>query len=597
MHVIATAGHVDHGKSALLHALTGMEPDRWDVEKRRGMTLDLGFVWTELPGGETVAFVDVPGHERFTTTMLAGVGPVPAVLLIVAADEGWRAQTTEHVAIVNSLGVRHGILVVTRSDLADPAPALADARARLATTSLAGCASVAVSSITGAGIPELRSALDRLVAELPRAETAGRVRLFVDRAFTIRGSGTVVTGTLASGTLRQGDQLDLVRSGTRTRIRGLESLNAKHDSVSAVARVAVNLRGLPVDDLRRGDALVSPDAWPMTEQVDVRLFDIAPDDLPGDLVLHLGSAAIPGRIRPLGEDTGRLRLATPQPLQPGDRAVLREPSSRLATGLVVIDVDPPALRRRGAAKARAAELDALVDRPDVLTEVARRGSMTRERLAVLGILGEAEPLPAGLSTVGEHVVHPATWQRWHEELSAAVDEHRAANPLAAGLPAKSAQQQLRIPDPQLVEALVKDSGGKLTARDGRIARPGSGPAFTDDVRRALDDVCARLDKDPLDSPDIPELTEAGLTSAILAAAAKAGLLLRLPGDVVLHPTGPDVAAARIAELPQPFTLSAARQALGTTRRIAVPLLEHLDATGRTVRIDGALRRMGDATPD
>jgi selenocysteine-specific elongation factor len=535
----------------------------------------------------------VPGHEKFTTTMLAGVGSVPAVLLIVAADEGWRAQTTEHVAIINSLDVRHGILVVTRSDLADPGPTLADARARLATTSLAGCAAVAVSSLTGAGIPELRSALDRLVAGLPKPATSGRVRLFVDRAFTIKGSGTVVTGTLASGTLRQGDQLALVRSGLRTRVRGLESLNQPQDSVAAVARVAVNLRGVPVDDLRRGDALVTPDAWEPTDSVDVRLLDIAPDDLPGDLVLHIGSAAVACRIRPLGEDTGRLRLSTPQPLRPGDRAVLREPSSRLATGLIVVDVDPPELRRRGAAKARAAELDELADRPDVLAEVIRRGSMTRARLAVLGILEEDEPLPDGLSAVGDHVVHPDTWQRWLTELGAAVDEHRAANPLAAGLPAKSAQQLLRIPDPRLVEALVRGSGGALTARDGRIARPGSGPSFTDHVRRALDDVCARLDKDPLDSPDIPELTEAGLTTSILAAAAKAGLLLRLPGDVVLHTSAPQAAAATIGKLAQPFTLSEARQALGTTRRVAVPLLEHLDALGLTVRLDGSLRRMGN----
>lgn len=593
MHVIATAGHVDHGKSALLHALTGMEPDRWDVEKRRGMTLDLGFVWTRLPGDETVAFVDVPGHEKFTTTMLAGVGPVPAVLLVVAADEGWRAQTTEHVAIINSLNVKHGLLVITRSDLADPQPAMADARQRLSTTSLAGCQAVAVSALTGDGIPALKQALTSLIAQLPQVDRQGRVRLFVDRAFTIKGSGTVVTGTLATGTLSQGDQLQSTRSTDRVRIRGLESLNEQHDTVTAVARVAVNLRGLPVDEVHRGDALITPDAWPLTDETDVRLLDIAPDDLPGDLVLHIGSAAVPCRIRPLGDDTGRLRLNTRLPLQPGDRAVLREPSSRLATGLIVLDVDPPPLRRRGAARARAAELDTLTDRPNVLTEVARRGAMTRDRLAVLGILDESEPLPEQLLTVGDHVVHPDTWQHWHDGLTKAVDEHHIANPLAAGLPAKSAQQQLGIPDPHLVEALVKDSGGALTARDGRIARPGSGPSFTDEVRTALDEVRERLAADPLDSPDIPELTEAGLTTAVLAAAAKAGLILRLPGDVVLHPTAPDAATATIAELPQPFTLSEARQALSTTRRIAVPLLEHLDATGRTVRIDGSLRRVTD----
>jgi selenocysteine-specific elongation factor len=593
MHVIATAGHVDHGKSTLVHTLTGMEPDRWAEERRRGMTLDLGFVWTELPSGQTVAFVDVPGHERFVTTMLAGVGPAPAVLVVVAADEGWRAQTAEHVGIVNSLDVRHGLLVVTRADLADPGPTLADARERLARTSLAGCEAIAVSAVTGLGMDRLRGALDRLVAGLPPATTSGRVRLFVDRAFTIRGSGTVVTGTLASGTLAQGDQLQLVRSDTRTRIRSLQALGRPHDTVPAVARVAVNVRGLPVDDLRRGDTLVTPDAWPLTDEVDVRLLDIGPADLPGDLVLHIGSAAVPCRIRPLGEDTGRIRLITRQPLQPGDRAVLREPSSRLVTGMVVVDVDPPALRRRGAAKARAAELDLLVDRPDVVTEVARRGSTTRARLAVLGILDTHEPLPDGLLTIGDHVVHPDAWQRWRDGLTAAVDEHRAASPLAAGLPAKAAQQLLGMPDLGLVDALVRDSGRALVARDGRITRPGTGPSFTDDIRQALEQVQARLAADPLDSPDIPDLTSAGLTTPILAAAAKAGLVLRLPGDVVLHPSAPEVATATIAELTQPFTLSEARQALHTTRRIAVPLLEHLDSIGKTVRVDSDRRRVAE----
>ncbi len=591
MHVIATAGHVDHGKSTLVHSLTGMEPDRWDEERRRGMTLDLGFVWTALPSGEIVAFVDVPGHERFVTTMLAGVGPAPAVLVVVAADEGWRAQTAEHVGIINSLDVRHGLLVVTRADLADPEPTLADARERLARTSLAGCEAVAVSAVTGLGMDRLRAALDRLVAGLPPVTTTGRVRLFVDRAFTIRGSGTVVTGTLAAGTLAQGDQLQLVRSDGRTRIRSLQALGEPHDTVPAVARVAVNVRGLPVDDLRRGDTLVTPDAWPLTDEVDVRLLDIGPADLPGDLVLHIGSAAVPCRIRPLGEDTGRIRLASRQPLQPGDRAVLREPSSRLVTGMVVVDVDPPVLRRRGAAKARAAELDLLVDRPDTVTEVARRGSTTRARLAVLGILDTQEPLPDGLLTIGEHVVHPDAWRRWRDGLYAAVDEHRAASPLAPGLPARAAQQLLGMPDLPLVDALVRDSGGALVARDGRISRPGSGPSFTDEVRQALAQVQARLAADPLDSPDIPDLDEAGLTTPILAAAAKAGLVLRLPGDVVLHPSAAEVATRTIAGLPQPFTLSEARQALHTTRRIAVPLLEHLDAIGKTVRVDSDRRRV------
>src|SRR5690242_80560 len=190
VHVIATAGHVDHGKSTLVRRLTGMEPDRWAEERRRGMTIDLGFAWTGLPSGEVVAFVDVPGHERFVPNMLAGVGPAPAALVVVAADEGWMPQSAEHLAALDALGVGYGLIAVTRSDLADPGPVLAEARARLAATSLGTVEAVAVSGATGAGLDELRAALDRLVARLPAADTTAPVRLWVDRAFTIKGSGT-----------------------------------------------------------------------------------------------------------------------------------------------------------------------------------------------------------------------------------------------------------------------------------------------------------------------------------------------------------------------------------------------------------------------
>ena len=210
MQVVATAGHVDHGKSTLVRALTGMEPDRWAEERRRGMTIDLGFAWTTLPSGAEVAFVDVPGHERFVTTMLAGVGPVPAVLLVVAADEGWMPQSAEHVDALSALGVRHGLLVVTRSDLLEPDLAREEALAHLEGTSLAGLPSVCVSAATGAGMDDLRAAIDGLAAALPVPDPHADVRLWVDRAFTIRGAGTVVTGTLPAGRLRVDDELELL---------------------------------------------------------------------------------------------------------------------------------------------------------------------------------------------------------------------------------------------------------------------------------------------------------------------------------------------------------------------------------------------------
>ena len=227
MHVIATAGHVDHGKSTLVRALTGIEPDRWAEERRRGMTIDLGYAWTTLASGADVAFVDVPGHQRFIGNMLAGLGPAPAVLLVVAADEGWRPQSAEHLAAVDALGISRGLVVVTRSDLADPGPALAEALEQVGRTSLAGSAALAVSARTGQGIEALRGALDDLVASLPAPDRSGRTRLWVDRSFSVRGSGTVVTGTLGAGTIRLGDELVVHRTTGASQsvtVRGLQSL-------------------------------------------------------------------------------------------------------------------------------------------------------------------------------------------------------------------------------------------------------------------------------------------------------------------------------------------------------------------------------------
>jgi len=323
--VVATAGHVDHGKSTLVRALTGMEPDRWAEERRRGMTIDLGYAWTPLPSGEVLGFVDVPGHQRFIGNMLAGLGPAPAVLVVVAADEGWRRQSGEHLAAVDALGLRHGLLAVTRSDLADPGPATAEALERLAASSLGPVEAIAVSGTTGLGVDDLRSALDRLVARLPEPDPTAPVRLWVDRAFTVRGSGTVVTGTLGGGTLRTGDELEL--RGRTVRVRGLHSLGTAYDEVRAVARVAVNLRGVERDEVERGDALLTPGAWRAAAHVDVRL-SADPRELPTELLLHVGSTSVAVRLRPLGPDTVRLGLHRPLPLRAGDRPCCGTPAGR-----------------------------------------------------------------------------------------------------------------------------------------------------------------------------------------------------------------------------------------------------------------------------
>src|SRR5215469_9874908 len=277
MRVIATAGHVDHGKSTLVRALTGMEPDRWAEERRRGMTIDLGYAWMTLPDGARLAFVDVPGHERFVPNMLAGLGPVPAVMFVVAADGGWMPQSAEHLAAADALSVRHGLLVVTRADLADPGPALRKASAELAATSLgtdaggAGFETVAVSAVTGAGLDELRAALARLAASMPGPDPAAPVRLWIDRSFTIRGSGTVVTGTLPAGTVRTGQELLLTPSRLPVRVRAVQALGEPAEQVTGVARVALNLRGVPRDVPGRRMPLVPAGRWTLTSIVDVGL--------------------------------------------------------------------------------------------------------------------------------------------------------------------------------------------------------------------------------------------------------------------------------------------------------------------------------------
>jgi selenocysteine-specific elongation factor len=572
MHVIATAGHVDHGKSTLVRALTEMEPDRWAEERRRGMTIDLGFTWTSLPSGATVAFVDVPGHERFVPNMLAGIGPVPAVLFVVAADEGWMPQSQEHLDALDALGVRHGLLVVSRSDLMDPELARAEALAHLAGSSLGRLPSVCVSGTTGAGLDKLRAALDELVAALPAAERDAAVRLWVDRSFTIHGAGTVVTGTLAAGTLRVGDELELAPHDRPVVVRGLQSLGCPVASAAAVARVAVNLRGVPREALRRGDALLTPRAWLGTCTVDVRLTRGLATELPRQVVLHMGTAAVPTRVRPLGVDTARLSLAQPLPLRIGDRALLRDPGARrIPAGVTVLDVRPPALRRRGAAAARAAELATMSGVPDGVAELRRRGLMRREELAAMGV-----PEPAGVPQAGGWLLDPDLLAQRSAELAAAVADYTAAHPLAPGMPLETARQLTGMPETRLVELLL---GERLRVSEGRVHPVGAAAGLPEGVRRAVAAVRAELTQRPFAAPEAPRLAELGLGAKQLAAAVRAGELIKIAEGIYLAPGAPELAVQRLRRLPSPFTLSQARQVLDTTRRVAVPLMELLARRG------------------
>ncbi len=587
MHVVATAGHVDHGKSTLIRALTGMEPDRWAEERRRGMTIDLGYAWTTLPGGEQVAFVDVPGHHRFIGNMLAGVGPVPAVLLVVAADDGWGRQTAEHLAALRALDVRHGVLAVTRSDLGDAGLAIAEARSYLRGMPLEKVEAVAVSGATGSGLDDLRAALGRMVAGLPTPPSTA-TRLWVDRVFTMRGAGTVVTGTLATGRIAVGDRLVETGRGRTVQVRALQSLGVNVPSASAVSRVAVNLRDVKTDQIGRGAALVSAGRWALGTSIDVRLIGVA-GRLPAEAILHIGSAAVLARLRPLGADTARLTLGAALPLHVGDRAILRDPGrQQVIGGALVLDIDPAGLTRRGSAARRARELADLDGRRDAVDEIRRLGAVRAGALIARGILDPAAGVPTGTLSIGTHLVSEDRWQHWQGELHEILNRRAAEHPMRPGLGRAELAQLLALPEAAVIDALVGRSDD-LVADSGGVHRRSATATLPADAESALQGLCERLAERPFAAPERAELTSAGLTDAHLAIAVRTGLLLRIAPQVYLLPTAPGLAVQRLAGLPQPFTLSEARHLLGTTRRVAVPLLEMLDRRGATTRVDDQRR--------
>lgn len=579
MHVIATAGHVDHGKSTLVRALTGSEPDRLEEERRRGLTIELGYCWTSLPDVGEVAFVDVPGHERFVTTMLAGSGPVPAAMLVVAADDPWMPQAAEHLAALDALGVEHAVVAVTRSDLADPGPAVARAAAEVARTSLAGAPIIEVSGRTGEGLDELRVALAKVLADVPPTDPAADVRLWVDRRFTVRGAGTVVTGTLPAGTIRVGDTLSA--GGDAVRVRGLQSLEQERPSVTGPARVALNLAG-KADHIDRGSVLVTPDAWHHTTLADVRLTGEA--RLPANAVLHVGADDVDVRLRPLADDLVRLTFDRPLPLRIGDRALLRDPGRRVVWRVDVLDPDPPRLRRRGAGAQRATRLATADGSGGLAEELARRGIVHRDRARQLGIRVDDQGTHLAL---GPWLVARAVADAVAARIPELVTEHAASHPLEPGMPIGAVRDRLGLPSTDIVQALVRPP---LRLADGRV-HGAAGGNLPEAVRRAVDRVVSDLQADPFVAPTADELRELGLDDRALGAAERAGLLWRAGPGIVLLPDAIDSAVAALGSLEQPFTTSAARQRLGTSRRVVLPLLDQLDRSGRTRRLPDDRREL------
>ena len=598
MYVLGTAGHVDHGKSTLIERLTGIDPDRLAEEKERGLTIDLGFAWMTLPSGTEVGIVDVPGHERFVGNMLAGAGSIDAALFVVAANEGWKPQSEEHLAILDLLGVRGAVVALTKSDLVSEGElrTVADAVAgRLDGTALEGAPIVPVSTPADDGIDELIEAIDAMLRETPRAPDRDRPRLFVDRAFSIKGAGTVVTGTLTGGTLRVDDEAEILPSGGRARIRSIQTHKRQRDAAEPGSRVALNLAGIDRDEILRGDAVVRPGAWRPTNVLDVaarRVRDIAHRvGSRGAYKLHLGSAEIDARMRILGADQiavdgrtfARLTLSEPVVADSFDRFVLRD-SGRQTTVAGGVVLDPhPAARRLTARDVgrRVAELEARQrgGRDGLLANVvAERGAVAAADLAWL-----AGGVPAD-NRLGAFAASDAWLASATEMLVAALRTYHDANPLARGMPRDEARPATGIADPKLFSAVV-DATADVVAEGTLLRLATHRVAFSGDQEIARSALLAELDTAALAPPPLKDLAEKHGT-ALVDALVDAGDIVRITPELAFARTRYEQAREAMAQAIReegPLTASRLRDVLGTSRKYLIPLLEHLDAAGFTKR--------------
>ena len=574
MRVVATAGHVDHGKSSLVRALTGTDPDRFPEEKERGLTIDLGFAFCALPSGRVVGFVDVPGHVRFVKNMLAGVGAVDVAVLVIAANEGWMPQTEEHMQILDLLNIGHGVVALTKADLVDDDTL---ELLQLEAEERVGWPVLVVDSLTGRGLDELRAQLDAVLRDAPAPNDRGRPRVWVDRVFAVKGAGTVVTGTLTGGALARDDEVAIEPGGRRARIRRIEAHHEQLDHVAPGSRVALNLAGIDHTEIARGVAVVAPDQWEVVETVDVALRVLPGRSLArrGAVHAHVGSGEQLARLRLLDGDGhfGRLKLSTPLPLAPGDRLVLRSSGAQTTVaGAEVLDVVPA---RRAA--------DALERLRLPLGErvLAARPWCTRVDMARLAGDGNA---------ADGYAIEVGTWLIAPKTLTAV--RTRAAEMVEAGsVPLTTVAAACRIDTAQLRAALS------------------DAPAFVIEhgvVRRAdqvgvLEDTAARTLLDALEAMPLapPAPTDVGASPALVRALARAGMVVDLDG-VVFATSALDDARARIARLAverETITIADIRDLLGTSRKYVLPIVNRMDAEGVTRR-RGDLRIPGPrARPD
>ncbi|PKN91168.1 MAG: selenocysteine-specific translation elongation factor [Chloroflexi bacterium HGW-Chloroflexi-6] len=629
MRVIGTAGHVDHGKSTLIAALTGTHPDRLKEEQEREMTIDLGFGWLNLPDGEEIGIVDVPGHRDFIENMLAGIGGIDAALLIIAADEGVMPQTREHLAILDLLQIQTGIIVITKVDLIDDAEWLdlleEDVRRALAGTVLAQAPLVRVSARTGFGLDQLLATLKTILADRPSRLDLGRPRLPIDRVFTMPGFGTVLTGTLSDGHFSLGDEVELLPSGERGRIRGLQTHKKKEETALPGSRTAVNVSGLPLEDVTRGEVLAKPGQYKSTRRIDARLRllkDIsAPLKHATEVKVFHGTTETIAHLRLLGAEAlepgqeGWIQLELRDPLVAvrGDRFIIRLPSpAETLGGGLVVDPQPKARHRRmdeSVLKRLSALLEgtpadvffqaALALGAAPLKEMAARARLelapaqeaideliADERLLALE---DGKTAPDALTLF---IAAPL----WESLKAAALDSltgYHKSYPLRKGMPREELKSKLKQPA-KVFNAIVKKLAiaTEVVEAGSWLARPGHEIRFSESQQARVSALLRRFDGTPYSPPSVKE-TVADVGEDIYTALLDLGELYAVGQDVVfrkpVYEQMVEKVRALLAEKGQ-ATGAEVRDLFDTSRKYALALLEHLDALGVTLR-DGDYRRL------
>jgi selenocysteine-specific elongation factor len=604
--VIGTAGHIDHGKSTLITALTGIDPDRLAEEKRRGMTIDLGFAHVRLPSGLELGIVDVPGHARFIRNMLAGTHGLDAVMLVIAADEGVMPQTREHLEIIDLLDVRRGVVVLSKVDLVDAewlGLVTSEVLAALKGTSLDGAPVIPFSAVSGAGKGELIAALDALFEETASRPDLDRPRLPIDRVFTMSGFGTVVTGTLVDGTLTVGEEVEVVPAGGLARVRGLQQHNRKVESASPGSRVAANLAGVEKDQLARGDVLARPKTLGATRRIDatVRVLGSAPQSLTHgvELLLHTGTSEVGCRVIVLEGDRiapgeqGWVQLYLERPIAAAaqDRFILRIPSpSATIAGGRFVDVSPHKHSRHDSAIGESLERRAA---GDVLQEELHKypRGVTVAALLKATMAPEADVAALKARRIGEWLFAAGAWQIMSDRATKELGAYHSAHPLREGMAREELRSRLGVSPgsfPFVVQGLSED--GRIADRDGSLALPGHRVELHADGGAAAP-LLELLRRQPLAPPSLSEATkQAGASAEVVRALAQRGDIVRVGDDIAFTKEAYETAVGLVREIISDsgsITVAQLRDRMGASRRPVLALLEHLDSERVT-------RRVGDA---